>query len=111
MDPIAPLGRIVDTSRQQCSYSPGDTDATTCPKPATWHIAWDADLENGLACDEHMAEAERRWVYVDRHHVGHDCSMPGSTWYFEEKRCGYPDDPEQLTQQRANPAEETPCRS
>jgi hypothetical protein len=84
-----PIGRILDTSRQTCTYSPGDTDASTCTKPATWHIAWDADLENGLACDEHMAYA-KQYAYVDRHPVGVDCSMPGSTWYFDEKRCGYP---------------------
>lgn len=89
MNLTPPIGRIMDTSRQPCGYSPGDTDANTCMKPATWHIAWDADLENGLACDEHMTYAQQ-FAYVDRHPVGVDCAMPGSTWYFEEKRCGYP---------------------
>lgn len=84
-----PIGRILDTSSQTCSYSPGDTDANTCPQPATWHIAWDIALENGLACDEHMTCAQQ-FAYVDRHPVGVDCSMPGVVWYFEEKRCGYP---------------------
>jgi hypothetical protein len=84
-----PIGRILDNSRQTCSYSPDDTDTATCAKAATWHIAWDTDLENGLACDEHMAYAQD-FAYIDRHPVGVDCSMPGSTWYFEEKRCGYP---------------------
>lgn len=91
-----PIGRIVDTSRQRCSYSPGDTDANDCGKPATWHIAWDTQLENGLACDEHMAHVQQHFAYVDRHPVGTDCGMPGAAWFFEEKRCGYPDDPQPL---------------
>ncbi|HTE57021.1 MAG TPA: hypothetical protein VK698_39480 [Kofleriaceae bacterium] len=86
-----PLGREMDTSRQPCGYSPGDTDADTCMRPATWHIAWDVAMENGLACDEHMASA-KKFAYVDRHPVGADCSMPGSAWFFEEQRCGYPDE-------------------
>lgn len=86
-----PIGRIVDTSRQPCGYSPGDTDANDCGQTATWHIAWDAQLENGLSCDEHMDLIQRQFVYADRHPVGVDCGMPGATWFFEEKRCGYPD--------------------
>lgn len=86
-DLTPPIGRIVDTSRQPCGYSPGDTDATDCGTPATWHIAWDADLENGLACEPHMDMIRQRWVYVDRHPVGPVCGMPGSTWLFDEKRC------------------------
>lgn len=81
-----PIGRIVDTSRQRCSYSPGDTDANDCGQPATWHIAWDTDLENGLACDQHMAYAQQ-FAYLDRHPVSADCAMPGTAWHFELKRC------------------------
>jgi len=104
MDPNVPLGRIVDTSQQNCSYSPGDRPESDCGQPATWHIAWDAQLENGLACDEHMAEAQRDYVYVDRHRVTPDCAMPGSIWFFEEKRCGYPDDPERQAASKAQHA-------
>jgi hypothetical protein len=89
MNLTPPIGRIMDTSAQPCGFSPDDTDATTCMHPATWHIAWDAAMENGLACDEHMAYA-KQFCYVDRHPVGIDCATPGCTWLFEEKRCGYP---------------------
>ncbi|MFH9579114.1 hypothetical protein ACH4MO_14085 [Streptomyces globisporus] len=81
-----PLGRILDTSRQRCTFSPGDTDEATCKTPASWHVAWSADMENGLACDEHMAVAQQ-YAYLDRHQVGGDCSMPGSSWDFDRKRC------------------------
>jgi hypothetical protein len=81
-----PIGRLLDTSQQRCGFSPGDTDATTCNTPATWHICWGADLENGLACDEHMVYAQR-YAYLDRHEITPDCSMPGSSWDFDGHRC------------------------
>jgi hypothetical protein len=81
-----PIGRVVDTSLQPCGHSPDDTEDDTCRQKATWHIAWDAQMENGLACDEHMVTAQQ-WVYVDRHPVGPVCGMPGSTWDFDSKRC------------------------
>lgn len=86
-----PIGRLVDTSRQRCTYSPGDTDANDCGQPATWHIAWDTDIENSLACDEHMAYAQQ-FAHLDRHPVGVDCAMPGTSWHFELKRCIGPGD-------------------
>ncbi len=81
-----PIGRIVDTSRQRCTYSPGDIPANDCGQPATWHICWDSNIENGLACDPHMAFVQG-FVYLDRHPVGPDCAMPGAHWHFELKRC------------------------
>ncbi|WP_037649794.1 hypothetical protein [Streptomyces flavidovirens] len=93
MNPNVPVGRMVDASPQLCTYSPGDTDANDCGVPATWHIAWDAQMENGLACDQHMAEAQQRFAYFDRHPISPDCGMPNAHWFFELKRCGYPDDP------------------
>lgn len=54
-------------------------------------------MENGLACDEHLAEARRRFAYYDRHPLGPACGQSGAAWFWEEKRCGYPDDPEQRT--------------
>lgn len=89
MNITPPIGRIMDTSAQPCGFSPGDTDATTCMEPATWHICWTATGENGLACDQHMATA-KQFAYADRHPVGIDCAKPGSTWFFEEKRCACP---------------------
>lgn len=81
-----PIGRILDTSQQRCGFSPGDTDETTCNAPATWHIVWDVDLENGLACDQHMTCAQQ-YAYLDRHEVTPDCSIPGSMWDFDGRRC------------------------
>ncbi|MGW9611879.1 hypothetical protein [Streptomyces diastaticus] len=91
--PFAPIGREMDTSGQTCTHSPGDLAANDCGEKATWHIAWDASLENGLACDPHMADALARFVFVDRHRVGPECAMPGTAWDFDNKRCVYPDDP------------------
>lgn len=89
MNITPPIGRLVDDGQHRCGFSPGDTEETTCNAPATWHICWDADLENGLACDEHMAYAQQ-YAYLDRHPVVADCSMPGSMWDFDEKRCSFP---------------------
>lgn len=90
MDAITPpIGRLLDTTLQRCGFSPGDTDETTCNEPATWHICWEANMENGLACDEHMAYAQR-YAYLDRHKVVPDCTMPGSMWDFDGKRCIVP---------------------
>ena len=87
MDMITPpIGRLLDTSQQRCGFSPGDTEETTCNAPATWHICWDASLENGLACNDHMIYAQQ-YVYLDRHEVTPDCSMPGSLWDFDGHRC------------------------
>lgn len=91
MSHIPPIGRIMDAGRKLCSYSPGDTAATDCDAPATWHIAWNADLDAGFACCEHITLVQRRFVYLDRHPMGSDCGMPNALWFFEEKRCGYPE--------------------
>jgi hypothetical protein len=93
MQPFAPLGRCLAHRGQTCSYSPGDTPDTDCPASATWHILWTADLDAGLACDPHMTVARERFVFVDSHHVGPDCAMPGAHWDFDSKRCVYPDEP------------------
>ncbi|WP_309029080.1 hypothetical protein [Streptomyces alfalfae] len=93
MDPYAPLGREMDTSGQTCTHSPGDEPSNDCGKKAAWHIAWNAALENGLACDPHMAEARARFVFVDSHRVGPECAMPGTLWDFNNMRCIYPDEP------------------
>lgn len=97
MDAITPpIGRILDTGLQRCGFSPGDTDETTCNEPATWHICWEANMENGLACDAHMAHAQR-YAYLDRHKVVPDCTMPGCMWDFDGKRCTVPGTDEPAT--------------
>lgn len=63
-----------------------------CGAPATWHILWTVDLENGVVCNEHMGEAQRRWVYVERHSISPDCTMPDARWF--ENRCEVPIPPD-----------------
>ncbi|MFJ3984379.1 hypothetical protein [Streptomyces fungicidicus] len=96
MDPFAPLGRTMDAGRLQCSYSPGDLPANDCGAQATWHILWTPAGDAGLACDPHMATARHRFVFTDSHPVGVDCTMPGSAWSFDEKRCVCPGEPTAL---------------
>ena len=80
------LGRVLTNGDQRCGFSPDDTEATTCPQPAAWHICWGADMECGLSCETHMALAQA-FAYLDRHPVSPDCDMPGSEWSFDDKRC------------------------
>jgi hypothetical protein len=61
-----PLGPKRPSADQTCGRLIGDGH---CGAPAVEHIAWTADLENGLVCVEHRAEAEREWVFYDRHAV------------------------------------------
>lgn len=94
MQPFPPLGRFIDGSRsRRCGHSPGDTLSTDCPADATWHIMWNSGGEVSLACDRHMARA-RRFVFLDSHHIGPDCDMPGALWDLDNRRCVYPDEPE-----------------
>lgn len=53
----------------QCNRLMGGSDdvADACGKPATWHIFWTPDLENGICCDHHAAEARSRWVFYAIH--------------------------------------------
>lgn len=93
MNPFPPLGRPVHARGQKCGHSPGDTPNTDCHHDATWHILWNAEADAALACDPHMAAARRRFVFVDSHRVGPDCSMPGALWDLDNQRCVYPDEP------------------
>lgn len=102
-DPFATLGREMDTSRQACTHSPGDLAANDCGVEATWHILWDTKLENGLACDQHMAVARARFMFVDSHRVEPACAMPGTAWDFDNKRCVYPNDPTLAEARAAEP--------
>ena len=96
MQPFAPLGRDVRLRGRKCGYSPGNAPATDCQDDATWHIAWDTNLENGFACDPHMDFVRTRYMFVDVHRIGPDCQMPGSHWDFDNKRCVVPDESAEL---------------
>lgn len=73
-----------------CGFCPTGAEVDYCGKPAAWHVMWDGELDNSLACDEHMEMILRRWVFKDRHPVCVDCTMPGSLWLFRLKRCEVP---------------------
>lgn len=57
-----------------------------CGKPAAWHVFWTVETDNSVACDEHMAEAEKAWAWYDRHPVSSVCTMPGAVvfWSWNE---------------------------
>ncbi|MCI3246332.1 hypothetical protein [Streptomyces spinosisporus] len=75
---LTPTKRIGDP---RCGSRDTD-DSPSCGAPATWHIAWRlAPLaEFSLICDEHMAQAQRTFVYEDRHPADVVCDMPGTGW-------------------------------
>ena len=57
-----------------------------CDKAATVHAIWTEDLENGLCCDEHWADAQAHWSYFDWHPFGGFCAMPGTDLVFSWER-------------------------
>lgn len=62
-----------------------------CRQPATRHIIWTAEIENGLVCDEHMAEARRLWVFYAEHEYDAGfCSHPRAGYDFEQNACAIP---------------------
>ncbi|MFD8577184.1 hypothetical protein ACFV1H_17865 [Streptomyces virginiae] len=65
-------------------------DATTCGRPATWHVAWTlvTPADFTLFCDEHLAAANAQTVYADRHPAEIVCDMPGFGWVIADpSRC------------------------
>jgi hypothetical protein len=58
-----------------------------CGKPAAWHIIWDTTQENSVACDQHATEALHPWHALQIHPLQPDCTMPGSVWIEQERRC------------------------
>lgn len=69
MSIIPPLGGVRPAGDQTCGRLLGMSAGGElhCGAPAVTHIAWTSDAENGLVCAEHEREAERRWVFWDRH--------------------------------------------
>ncbi|GAA4626903.1 hypothetical protein GCM10023196_037040 [Actinoallomurus vinaceus] len=74
-----------------CGYG---TPENHCGKPATWHVLWTVDGTNSLDCDEHMADAEKQWVFYGRHRLGPHCLHPEALFY--EDRCEVPGGPRQV---------------
>lgn len=63
-----------------------------CGKPAVRHVIWDAEMENGFVCEEHLAELGVVWSFCWAHEVGPDCAMPGSRFFVDENVCRCPDE-------------------
>lgn len=62
-----------------------------CGRPATWHIIWTVDLENGTVCDEHLEEARREWVFFAVHPYEPSCAPP-ALFFWPENFCRKPED-------------------
>lgn len=58
-----------------------------CGKEAKWHVIWNSDMDNGLACDQHQSEIKQKWVYYAIHPYQMECSMPGCVFVEAENRC------------------------
>lgn len=75
-----------------CGWEP-TTPGTPCGDPATWHILWTTTPRPTggppatFVCDPHMATANNRFTYTDRHTVSSGCDMPGASWSTDELRC------------------------
>lgn len=95
--PFPPLGAARPVMDATCGrLAPGGH----CGKPATWHVIWTSDTENGLCCDGHMDEVIRRWAFYDRHPVGAACTLPDVrlVWSWDDPpgRCVWVVDEETL---------------
>ena len=88
-----PMGARRQERFDTCGFNPSMVEGDECGKPATWHIIWTLDAENGAACDEHFEDARATWVYVCAHRRGPDCMMPNSIVVWDENRCVVEGDP------------------
>lgn len=63
-----------------------------CGKPATLHVLWDTDLNNGPVCLDHEHEALTRWTPIDSHPYGPACarSGDGAAWDKARGECVIP---------------------
>lgn len=95
MSVTPPLGEFLPRDGDHvCGFGLGPI----CGEPAIVHVVWDANGENGMACETHWPVVQREWAYYDHHEVGTDCNMPGSEiiWSWEEPpgRCDVEPEPE-----------------
>jgi hypothetical protein len=77
-----------------CAVVDGTSGSRPCGATARWHIAWNdtpaEGLQSSLVCEQHMADVEANFVFVDRHPVGDDCLRVGARWW--EGWCSAPED-------------------
>ena len=67
--------------------SPINCTRVGCNRPATHHVIWTADIDNGLVCPEHLEEVNERWCYFALHPYEMACSMPGAFFRDALNRC------------------------
>lgn len=74
-----PLGGPRPSGDQGCGRITG---AGCCGEPATVHIAWTPDMDNGVVCPKHLTEARRWWVFYDHHPITPLCTLQdaGLVW-------------------------------
>jgi hypothetical protein len=92
---LPPLGPQQGWDARTCQRAIGEW-SQLCGKPGAWHIIWDATCENAVACDRHAAEALEPWHALQVHPLRPDCTMPGSEWVPEERRCVFPGEPVEM---------------
>lgn len=97
----APVGATMLVGSHACGYLTTLSPETICGQPGVVHFLWDDTSENGCACEAHAQHARERWIPVDEHPIGADCTMPGVDWILStETDPGYcallSDDPEHL---------------
>ncbi|MEU3282897.1 hypothetical protein [Streptomyces antibioticus] len=88
---LTPTSRVGDP---RCGSRDTD-DSPTCGAPAAWHVAWHfkPEAKFSLLCDQHLAEAQTKFVYADRHPAEIVCDMPGTGWAREDPSfCVIPSD-------------------
>jgi hypothetical protein len=68
-----------------CSYGLGPH----CREFAAWHIIWTPQGDNGLACDQHKAETDRRWAYWTAHRYEPVCSTDGARFIIPDDGPSY----------------------
>jgi hypothetical protein len=89
MGSLPPLGDQQGWDARTCQRELG---AHLCGRHAAWHVIWDQTTENSVACDTHATEAMHPWHAEQVHQLTADCTMPGSVWLPEERRCVFPAD-------------------
>lgn len=78
-----------------CGFGSSPTDY--CGEPATWHVFWTSDLDNGLQCDFHHDFARSHYVFYADHPYDPVCSLKGARYDEENNRCFIQEEDDWLT--------------
>ena len=78
-----PIGPETYSPGKCTRVTKGTVDAPTdfCLRDAALHVFWDAELENGFVCADHLADLER-WTFYSTHRSQvPPCGLTGSEFY------------------------------